>query len=286
MTQACLFRLILIGEAAFAGALMQIIQTQPEPQPLCIVVLQSTRPLIQSHSSPSGINEPNADAGAADGPLPGTTSAKRQRSVEAVQAGMRSSIGEIPQSNSTGAALGPREAAAQQLSTVARPLTALADFAAEVLATPAGRLHKAGAQDRPRKRRRKSDSGAPVLPPRCPLHPWIAIAGPRARDDTVAFTCAKARILVSGPSCSVTARFCRSSSNKMRLAPAESQGLPMVTGREMDTDDTVGGLAALEGLTPSKPERPVGLAILNMMRRAHSRQPSSTNHLAKHWMAL
>ena len=56
---------------AFAGALMQIIQTQPDPRPLCAVIVQftrmeATRPSV-AHSAASA-EEPSAAAGPADEP--------------------------------------------------------------------------------------------------------------------------------------------------------------------------------------------------------------------------
>ena len=159
-------RLELRAGATFAGALTQIIQTQPDPRPLCTVVMKSVqqeaaRPVTHPHP---GLETAAAVTSADDGPRAGETPAKKRRLVAATQAGMRSGADDESGLNAASGPARPREGNAQHLPAQAWPLQSLAEFAAEVLAPPTGSLSAAEVETRPQKKRRRSDSGTACWP--------------------------------------------------------------------------------------------------------------------------
>ncbi len=145
-----------------AGAMMQIIQTQPVPRPLCTVVTQlmamepnrsheqTATPEAQSaaanpgcfHEAGSGRSQKRRRADAEDtATLPGVVSAARDDEATAGR-------GDEPRSS------------AAQLPPDARPLASLAAFAAEVAAAHAGTAPGTVSKDERRPQRAKKSRKA------------------------------------------------------------------------------------------------------------------------------
>ncbi len=153
-----------------AGAVMQIIQTQAEPRPLCTVVTQlmaaePNRPhVLEQTATP----EAKSAAASPGGSQAGSTRSRKRRRADADDTGSLpgfiSAAGE--DEASAGGGIEPRSSAAHP-PPEARPLASLAAFAAEVLAAQAGAVPGPVSknEERPRKlkKNRKADGVAADL---------------------------------------------------------------------------------------------------------------------------
>ena len=176
-----------------AGALMQIIQTQPEPKPLCTVV---ARLLATEVSRPHVLEQtasPEADTPAKDATSPGGRRSKKRGRADAEPGGSLSGVGSAAEDGVAMAGKGnEHNEGAADLSPEARALASLAAFAAEVLAAQAVTApRKIGKhQGRPRKLLKKSPRAIGAVadlenqlggdPPRCVSRPARSHDFPRS----------------------------------------------------------------------------------------------------------
>ena len=142
-----------------AGALLQVIQTQPEPRPLCTVIVQlmtaaSTQPSVMNPASPplAAVAASEAGTSAASG-----RQSKKRRKAEVAGDDMPNATSLAEDGQAPEAAPGYQDVSATQLPLKASPLASLAAFAAEILAAPAGGAQQAQQKDgRPTKKRKQS----------------------------------------------------------------------------------------------------------------------------------